>query len=203
MAIWPARPSPAQARRGPGKKRPSPTWPDGLRARAGQHYGLRSQPSTSPRLIFRAGPARGTTTAHRHDIRRVWRREIVVWRWRRWPMAEEGGEEGTGGGMGGADADISGSCSTSTGAGIGGPCSTSTATVSGPCSASSLRTAVLRPRTSSPVGRDPRCGAVSARLATRLAPAGMHCLPRPAACRCGRRWLPRSRLALAGGAGSP
>jgi hypothetical protein len=76
-------------------------------------------------------------------------------------MAEEGGEEGTGG-MGGADADISDSCSTSTGAGTGDPCSTSTATISGPCSASSLRTAVLRPRTSRPVGRDPRCGAVSA-----------------------------------------
>jgi hypothetical protein len=105
-------------------------------------------------------------------------------------MAEEGGEEGTGGGMGGAAADISGSCSTSTGAGTGGPCSTSTATVGGPCSASSLHTAVVRPRTSSPVGRDPRCGVVSARLATWLAPAGVH-------------WLPWPRLALAGGAGSP
>jgi hypothetical protein len=29
----------------------------------------------------------------------VWRREIVVRRWRRWPMVEEGGEEGTGGGI--------------------------------------------------------------------------------------------------------
>jgi hypothetical protein len=61
MAIWPAQSSPAQAQCGPGTKRPSPTWPDRLRARAGQHYGLRSLPSTSPRLIFRAGPARGTT----------------------------------------------------------------------------------------------------------------------------------------------
>jgi hypothetical protein len=118
-------------------------------------------------------------------------------------MAEEGGEEGTGGGMGGAAADISGSCSTSTGAGTGGPCSTSTATVGGPRSVSSLRTAVLRPCTSSPAGRVPRRGAVSALLATWLAPAGMHCLPRPTACRCGRRWLPWPRLALAGGAGSP
>jgi hypothetical protein len=118
-------------------------------------------------------------------------------------MVEEGGEEGTDGGMGGAAADISGSSSTSTGASTGGPCSTSTATVGGPCSASSLRTAVLRPRTSSPAGRVPRRGVVSARLATWLAPAGVHCLPRSAASCCGRRWLPWLRLALAGGAGSP
>jgi hypothetical protein len=35
--------------------------PDWLRARAGRHYGLRLWPSTSPRLIFRAAPVRGTT----------------------------------------------------------------------------------------------------------------------------------------------
>jgi hypothetical protein len=54
-------PSPARARRGPGTKRPSPTQPDGLRARAGRHSGLRSQPSTQPStslsLNFRVGPA--------------------------------------------------------------------------------------------------------------------------------------------------
>jgi hypothetical protein len=102
-------------------------------------------------------------------------------------MAEEGWEEGTGGGMGGAAVDISGSCSTSTGTATGGPCPASTATINGPCSASSLCTAVSRPRTSSPTGRDPRRGAVSARLVTRLALAGVHCLPRRVACRCGRR----------------
>jgi hypothetical protein len=32
---------PAQARRGPGTKRASPTWPEGFCARAGRHYGLR------------------------------------------------------------------------------------------------------------------------------------------------------------------
>jgi hypothetical protein len=79
--------------------------------------------------------ADGPRASPQHDIRRVWRREIVVRRWRRWPIAEEGGDQGTGGGMGGAAADISGSCSTSTGAGTGGPCS-STVTVGGPCSAS-------------------------------------------------------------------
>jgi hypothetical protein len=44
---------------------------------------------------------------------------------------------------------------------------------------------------------------VSARWAAQLAPAGVHFLSRPAACHCGRRWLPRLRLALAGGAGPP
>jgi hypothetical protein len=60
MTIWAAQPSPAQARRGPGKKRPSPKWPDRLRARVGRHYGLRLWPSTSPRLSFQVGPARAT-----------------------------------------------------------------------------------------------------------------------------------------------
>jgi hypothetical protein len=80
--------------------------------------------------------ADGPRASPQHDIRRVWRREIVVRRWRRWLIVEEGGEQGTDGGMGGAAADISGSCSTSTGAGTGGPCSSSTVTVGGPCSAS-------------------------------------------------------------------
>jgi hypothetical protein len=88
-------------------------------------------------------------------------------------MAEEGGEEGTSGDMGGVGTDTNDSCSSSTGAGTGGPCSASTAMVGGPCSASSLRTAVPQPRTSSSAGRDPRRGAVSAWLATRLAPAGV------------------------------
>jgi hypothetical protein len=50
--------------------------------------------------------ADGPRASPQHDIRR---REIVVRRWRRWPMTEEGGEEGTGEGMGGVAADISGS----------------------------------------------------------------------------------------------
>jgi hypothetical protein len=107
-------------------------------------------------------------------------------------MAEEGGDEGTSG----ATADISDSCSTSTGVGTGGPCSTPP------------------PRRSAAPARLLHCARRCRAFAPPAPPTATHgavlCqhgsqrgLPRRAACRCGRYWLPRPRLAIAVGQRRP
>jgi hypothetical protein len=83
MAIWAAQPSPST-------KRPRLMWPDGLRARAGWHYGLRSRPNTSPKAIFRAGPTRWPDddmmghlgrASSQHDSKMVAADRPARWRW--------------------------------------------------------------------------------------------------------------------------
>jgi hypothetical protein len=87
---------PRRARHGPDTKWPSLTQPDGLRAHAGRHYGLRSQPSTSPKLIFQAGSARWPDDgpACRWATCQLATRDQEVWR--RCPATEEA--SGGGGG---------------------------------------------------------------------------------------------------------
>jgi hypothetical protein len=107
-------------------------------------------------------------------------------------MAEEGGDEGTGG----ATADISDSCSTSIGVGTSGPCSTPPPRRS--AAPARLLHCARRCRAFAPPA--PPTATYDAVLCQHSSQRG---LPRRAACRCGRCWLLRPRLALAGGAGFP
>jgi hypothetical protein len=71
MPIWPAQPSPAQPDAAQARSGPARRGPMAFVLVSCWHYGLNSEPSTSPRPFFRAGPARGTTAGPMGHLGRV------------------------------------------------------------------------------------------------------------------------------------